>query len=144
MGVGAFTDKTHQPTETEMLAALGPRADAWAEVVRCLREDYRAAADVRFYGKSYGWALRFRKRGKALVSLYPGEGGFTAQIIVSEAQIAQALATGMGESVRRAIAAANPYPEGRWLFIRVDSSADLADLRRLLALKAGAGPESPA
>jgi hypothetical protein len=46
-----------------------------------------------------------------------------------------ALREGIGESAQRAIARANLYSEGRWLFIPVESAADAADIRRLLALR---------
>ncbi len=42
----------------------------------------------------------------------------------------------LGENVQQAIARAHPYPEGRWLFIPVESEADMHDIQRLLALRA--------
>jgi hypothetical protein len=33
------------------------------------------------------------------------------------------------------IEAAKPFPEGRWLFIPMESKADLLDIERLLAAK---------
>jgi len=38
--------------------------------------------------------------------------------------------------VQRAIARATPYPEGRWLFVPVESEQDLQDVQRLLVLRA--------
>jgi hypothetical protein len=39
-------------------------------------------AEFSFGGKNYGWNLRYLKRGKALVSLYPQSGRFVAQMVL--------------------------------------------------------------
>ena len=136
MSIGAFTDRKHQPMQDEMLSAIGPRLSAWQELIRFIRDNYPSDEDFKFlYGKKYGWALRFRIRGTLLTSLYPTQGGFTAQINLDPAAIEQALEMKLGENVQQAIARATPYPEGRWLFIPVESEADLRDVQRLLALR---------
>jgi len=117
------------------MAGLGSKRGLWEELNALLEGNYRVAKDLIFYGKSYGWAVRFRKGGKALISLYPGLGAFTVQIVIGEEQLGEALASGLGEGARRIIEATKPYPEGRWLFIPVGSEADLRDVERLLAAK---------
>jgi hypothetical protein len=136
MSIGAFTDRKHQPMQDEMLGAIGPRLSAWQELIRFIRDNYPSDEDFKFlYGKKYGWALRFRIRGTLLTSLYPTQGGFTVQINLDPAAVEQAQGMELGENVQRAIAQATPYPEGRWLFIPVESEADLQDVQRLLALR---------
>ena len=136
MSVGVFTDKKHQPTDDEVLAAIGSRLPLWQELVRHIRAEYPAEEDFRFlYGKSYGWALRFRIKGQLLTSLYPTQGGFTAQVNLGPAAVEQAQGMKLGENVQQAIARAHPYPEGRWLFIPVESEQDLQNMVRLLALR---------
>jgi hypothetical protein len=136
MSVGVFTDKKHQPTDDEVLAAIGSRLPLWQELVRHIRAEYSAEEDFRFlYGKNYGWALRFRLKGQLLTSLYPTQVGFTAQVNLGPAAIEQALGLNLGQNVQQVIARAHPYPEGRWLFIPVESEQDLHDIVRLLALR---------
>ena len=132
---GAYIDKDHRPSEAEILAGLGSKRGLWEELNALLEGNYRVSKDFIFYGKSYGWAVRFRKGGRALISLYPGLGAFTVQIVIGEEQLGEALASGRGEGARRIIEAAKPYPEGRWLFIPVDPEGDLGDVERLLAAK---------
>jgi hypothetical protein len=92
--------------------------------------------DFKFlYGKNYGWARRFRIRGQLLTSLYPVKGGFTAQINLSPNGIEKAQNMKLGKNVQMAIERAHPYPEGRWLFIPVESEKDIQDVERLLALR---------
>jgi hypothetical protein len=137
MSVGDFTDKAHEPTPAEISEALGSRGPLWDELVRLWSGVGRIKASMAFYGKSYGWALRFRKGGKALVSLYPGRGRLTAQVVLPLDLTDAALALDSTGSIRRAVAASNPYAEGRWLFLPLESSADVLDLKKLLELRLG-------
>jgi len=139
MSVGVFTNKAHAPTAEQISGAIGSRRAAWEEMLQVIRERYSHQEDWRFYGKNYGWALRFRKSGKALVSLYPAEGSFTVQLILSQAEVDQAHGLKLGKHVRHIIEQAHPFPEGRWLFVPVKSGKDLRDVQQLLALKCEAG-----
>jgi hypothetical protein len=137
MSVGCFTDKKHQPGGSEISEALGTRQAFWDELVRHLREHYQPDEDLKFlYGKNYGWALRFRVRGQVLVSLYPTLGGFTVQVNLSEAGVEKARQLAQGGGLPQAIQAATPYPEGRWLFVRIETGGDLRDVYSLFALRA--------
>ena len=139
MGIGLFTDKGHQPTESQVLEAIGPKLPLWHALVRFVREQYPVQEDFKFlYGRNYGWALRFRIKGKLLVSLYPTQGGFTAQINLSSAAIEKAQSMKLSKNVQQAMARAHPYPEGRWLFIPVESEQDMRDIQRLMALRVDA------
>jgi hypothetical protein len=136
MSIGLFTDKDHQPTDTQVVEAIGLRLPLWHALVHFVREQYPVQEDFKFlYGKNYGWALRFRIKGKLLVSLYPTQGGFTAQVNLSSDAIEKAQRMKLSKNVQQAIARAHPYPEGRWLFIAVESEKDLRDIQRLVALR---------
>jgi hypothetical protein len=137
MSIGLFTDKKRQPADAEVVEAIGARLPLWQDLVRFIRGTYPAQEDFKFlYGKTYGWALRFRIKGQVLTSLYPTQGGFTAQVNLSPEAVEQVQSEGLGHNVRQAIERANPYPEGRWLFVPVESEADVRDVQRLLALRA--------
>lgn len=136
MSVGTFTDKKHQPTEAEVITAIGPRLPLWQELMRYIRLTYPVQEDFKFmYGKNYGWAYRFRIKGWFLTALYPANCGLAVQVNLSPQAVEQALSLPPGKNVQQAIARAHPYPEGRWLFIAVESEADAADIRQLLALR---------
>jgi hypothetical protein len=85
--------------------------------------------------------VEIQQERKVARSLYPAEAGFTAQIILGNADAKKASAMRIGPRVRRIIAGAHPYPEGRWLFIPVNSQKDIQDIRLLKALKCGTGRE---
>jgi Protein of unknown function (DUF3788) len=133
---GCFVDNAHQPTSEEIRAAVSVALPLWDHLIQFISQTYGGAGDLKFYGKSYGWALRFQKSGKNLLSLYPGDGCFTAQIIIGPAHVDTAMGLELGEHTRQAIAAAHPYPEGRWLYISVTSRREVEDIQQLLSLKA--------
>jgi hypothetical protein len=136
MSVGLFTDKNHRPTEAEILEAVGPRLSTWQELIHFIRENYRVEEEFKFlYGEKYGWGLRFATKGKLLTSLYPVQSGFTVQIILRPEAVEKAQRMKMGKNVRKSIARAKPWPEGRWLFIPVESEKDLRNVQQLLALR---------
>ena len=136
MSIGIFTDKLLKPTDDEILGIIGPGWALWQELILFIREHYPVTEDLKFlYGKKYGWAVRFRILGKLLASLYPTKGGFTVQINLNPDAVEQAAAMNPGKNVLEAIAGATPYPEGRWLFISVESKKDIRDIKRLLVLR---------
>jgi hypothetical protein len=135
VSIGSFSDKTHRPTPDEFLAAVGAAQPAWNELAEFVRSHYTVKEDLGFYGRNYGWALRFRKGGRALVSLYPAQGSFTAQIVLPEALVEAALSLKLGKAVRQVIAQAHPFREGRWLFLPIRAAKDVRDVQRLLSLK---------
>jgi hypothetical protein len=141
MSIGFFTDKHHEPTDEEIRQTIGSGFSLWDELIQSIRETYAPAEDFKFlYGASYGWGHRFRLKGKLLTTLYPTSGGITAQIILNPQAVDAALAMPIGTNTRQAIEKANPYPEGRWLFIPVESAEDLDDVRHLLKLRVNTKP----
>ena len=138
MSIGAFTNKNYKPTDAEVIEVLGATVQSWQALIQQIRTTYDGQEDFKFcYGKRYGWALRFRVKGGLLTALYPNRNSFTAQVILSRIALRKAQTLKLGNGVRQAIAKAKPYPEGKWLFIPVQSEQDLLDVRHLLELKAG-------
>lgn len=137
MSVGVFSDKKHQPSEAEIHDAIGSKFSIWRDLIQFIRGKYAVEEDFRFlYGKNYGWGWRFRVKGQLLTSLYPRKEGFAAQVNLSPAAIERVEQMKLGKRVQQAIAQAHPYPEGRWLFVIVETRADMKDILQLLELRA--------
>lgn len=136
MTVGTFVDKSHQPASSEIAKAIGTKRVLWQDLNQFVLDNYLAKSELSFYGKNYGWAVRFRSGGKALLSMYPADNHFKAQIILGGTQVKEALRLPIGENVKNVIRDSHPYPEGHWLFIPVRSRRDLNDVKKLLLLKA--------
>jgi len=135
VSVGFFVDKAHQPAPEELRETLSGSLPLWDDLIDFLRDGCGCDGEFIFYGRNYGWALRFRKWGWALVSMYPGSGSFTAQVVLSPRLVAEARELALGEKVRGVLESAHDYPEGCWLYIPVSSSEDAEDVQRLVSLK---------
>jgi len=130
MAVGVFIEKRHQPTMKETLASIGSKKELWGNLERFVAENYRTERDFAFYGKNYGWVVRFRKAGKALLSMYPREDSFTVQIVLGQTPAEKASSLKLGRNVRNVLENAHQLPEGRWLFIKVNSKQDISDVQQ--------------
>jgi len=135
MNIGIFLDEEHQPTRRQISAAIGSRRSLWQNLVQFITDNYRIKGDLTFCGENYGWALRFRKGGKPLTTIYPARESFVAQIVIGPTQAGNAFGLDLGKRVRKALEDAHPYHDGRWLFIKVRSKRDLTDVQQLLMLK---------
>lgn len=137
MSIGVFTDKHNQPSAAQVLETIGSRIQLWNQLISTIRQQYPVEEDFKFlYGKNYGWAARFRIKGQLLVSLFPAQDGFVAQINLSPEDIEKVLALKMSMNIQQAIERANPYPEGRWLFIPVETEEDMKDVQQLIEIRA--------
>ncbi len=135
MSAGAFLEKERRPSKQSVVSLLGKAQSSWADLAKWVVEKYSVKGEWKFYGKRYGWAMRFRIGGKALVSLYPNEGFFTAQVILSPSMVETTQSMKLGKKTLGTISQAHPYPEGRWIFLKVTSASGGADIKKLLLLK---------
>ncbi len=136
MSIGIFIDRALRPTEAELAAVLGGAFGRWKELAEHVRKTQGVAEELKYlYGKTYGWGLQFRGRGKVLLSLFPNDQYFVALIILGVEELSEADELDLHIHAREAIAAANLYAEGKWLFITVRNKDDLNDVRSLLEIR---------
>jgi hypothetical protein len=140
MSKGCFTDRAHRPTWQEIYAALGPRRKAWDELNQYIVENYQVRGELLFGGLNYGWALRFRKSGKTLLVLFPGQKEFIANVVVGRSLLKSAQALKLGENARQVLTSAKRFYEGCWLYVKVSSKQDIQDVQQLIAVKAKPQP----
>jgi len=57
-------------------------------------------------------------------------------IVLGPTLTKEAFGLKLGKNVRKILECAHEFPEGRWLFIIVESKQDLSDVEHLLQLKA--------
>lgn len=121
-----------------MEAFIGtPGSEAWREV-KCFVEDgYAIPPETVFYGKKYGWTVRYRKSGRTLCSLFPEQGAFTVLIVLGRKESAKALTIrdALGPTVNALLGTTEQLHDGRWLWIRVSTNRDTEDVKTLLRIK---------
>ena len=122
-------------------SALGVKRPLWEELLRFIAANYPIPGEWNFGGKNYGWNLWFRKSGKTLVTLYPQDRYFVAQIVLSKDQVEQAAALRLGKNVGTVLTETPQLHDGRWLFIKVKTKRDVVDIQQLLQIKRRPRPQ---
>ena len=136
MEFARLLDEDHEPSEEEILAAIGA-GDLWLDLKKYIDQSYDFVPELIFYGKKYGWTIRYRKSGKTLISLFPEQGAFTALIVLGkkEGEKAAERLDELSPATRKLIGSVKQLHDGKWLWIRVLEPAHVEDVKRLLATK---------
>lgn len=129
-------DDRHEPGEQEIIAAIG-EGELWQDLRKHIDQSYDFEPELTFYGKKYGWTIRYRKSGKTLISLFPEHGAFTALVVLGKKEVVK-VAGALGEfssATRDLIASTKQLHDGIWLWIRVLEASQVEDVKQLLAAK---------
>jgi hypothetical protein len=121
-----------------MLSFIGEQAkEAWLEIRQFIEDRYDLVPETIFYGTKYGWTIRYRKGGKTLCSLFPERGGFTVLIVLSKKESEKALSIRdeLNTKTHKLLGSTEPSHDGRWLWIRLLTTSDINDVKKLLQIK---------
>jgi hypothetical protein len=136
MQFARMTDEDHKPNEAEIRAVIGSD-NLWTGLKAYLDRHYDFLPELVFYGRKYGWTIRYRKGGKTLVSLFPEHGAFTALIVLGkkEGEKAADILADLSTSTKELVENTRQLHDGKWLWIRVCEPGQAEDVRRLLSVK---------
>jgi hypothetical protein len=131
-----FADKSSPPGVGAFLEAIGPARVRWVRLDEWARVTYDVEGEPWFFGRTTGWTLRYRRGGRALFTLIPRVDGFSTVVVIGPTAWAATAELELTREARAALDAAHPYPEGRWAWIEVADDDAVADVMKLVALKA--------
>ncbi len=130
--------KATQPSLEQIDAYTG--TPLWGRMRTWLEERYGVTPRVEHSTCSGapGWNVKYKKSGRALCTLYPRGGYFVSLVAIGPAEAADAelsmpLLSGYLQDLYRRAASMNGT---RWLMVEVTEPAVLADLQRLVELRA--------
>lgn len=132
MSWGVFTDKEIKPSDKNVYQSLGDVKPLWDNIISFVEEKYQVNGEFKFYGKNFGWALRYKKSGRVLIALYPGNEEYTVQIILNKHQIEEVLALDISMETREMIERTTMIREGKWLYLKVDEENKLDEIKTLI------------
>ena len=129
-------DEHNEPSEQDILSAIGA-GELWLDLKEYISQSYDFVPELVFYGKKYGWTIRYRKGGKTLISLFPEVGAFTALVVLGkkEGEKVAEILDELSSATRDLIGSAKQLHDGKWLWIRVLEPSHVEDVKRLLAAK---------
>ena len=84
-----------------------------------------------------GWNVKYKKSGRALCTLYPDRGQFTALVTIGakEATEAELLLPTCSDYIRELFARTQMFNGARWLMIHVTDERVLEDVKQLIRLR---------
>ena len=132
MSKGIFTDKNYKPTNEEVLNAISYAKPLWDNLINFIENNYKIKGEFKFYGKNFGWALRYRKSGKVLISLYPGKDEFMIQIILNGIEVENALKLNLTPETTRIIVEQPSIREGKWIYLKITPNSNLQVIQNLI------------
>lgn len=137
MSYQRMLNKEGRPSEDEIIKTIGENSSLWLEMHMYIEESYDFAPELVFYGKKYGWTIRYRKSGKTLISLFPEEGAFSILLVLGkkEADKVESIIEKLSSNVRSIFEGTDQLHDGRWLWIRVFSKEDIESAKLLLTAK---------
>jgi hypothetical protein len=137
MPTNAFIEKTSKPTDAELAEALGGPAKAlWDKLTTELAEGYGVnVPDWHSYSRKAGWALRLKRKERAIVYLSPWRGGFMVSFALGEKAAKAARESGVPAAVVKIIDEARKYAEGRAVRIEVRGAEDVAAVVKVAVAK---------
>lgn len=131
-------DRDHKPVNEDIYRVLGSDAKkAWDNMQKYLSKYYKIEPETVFYGKNYGWNIRYRKSGKTLCSLFPENGSFSFLIVFGKKEVEKAtlMLNEFSTGIQDIILNTKQLHDGRWLWIKVHKIEEIDDIKKLVKIK---------
>jgi hypothetical protein len=126
------------PDRAELRAMMGPEADAaWQQMTDYLAQRYEMDVLWDRGGRAGPYECKYRRGGRTLCALYPGEGRFGFMVVLGqkEREGFEAGRPGFSQAMQALYDGATTYHDGKWLMVDVADGQLLDDMKALLRLK---------
>lgn len=135
-----ISNSNRTPLMEEISSSMeAPGGELWDDLNQFIQERFHASPKVQYStcsGKR-GWNVKYKKSGKALVTLYPERSCYTALVVIS-LELASHLkesGTRLHPLIAGMLGKTKPYLGGLWLMIPVADKEIEDYLKNLLILK---------
>ena len=130
-------NKGKRPNGQEIEGAIGERLPLWIEIHRYIKDKYDFDKELVFFTKKYGWAIRYRRKGRTMIYFFPEVHAFSILIVLGkqESEKVTTQISHLTDKMRSVFEETEQLHDGRWLWIRIIEESDLESLKILLAAK---------
>jgi len=136
----AFRGRKDQPSQEEILSALGPSTAAWNHLVGWLSDQHGVAQQQwKTSGAKYGWSLSLLLKKRTIVYLSPCLNCFRVAFILGDRALAAALQSDLPPWAIKELHEATKYGEGTGIRILVKKMEDLDPIYILTGIKIANG-----
>lgn len=136
MEKSVFADKTILPTEENVKAVLGESYLLWTAIKTYVLQKYPQAKEAwHFPGSKHGWNFRMKDKKRNILYFIPLVGYFQVAFVFGEKATEFVLKSNVSEDIKRELAAAKVYVEGRGIRIPIRTQKVLKDVKFLIDTK---------
>lgn len=131
-------DGEKKPSERTILATIGTRGTKlWKQLRAFLKVNYDFKPELHFYGRKYGWCIKYTRKNKTLCVLFPETKAFTVLVVLGKKEVAQFEENRLNfnEDTRILFKTAVQYHDGKWLYKRILNKSDIRDAIGLIRMK---------
>lgn len=126
-----------QPTAADIAAFVG--TPLWTQFCGALEDAYQISPTIQYSccTMAPGWNIKYKKRGKALCTLYPDAGKFSCLLMIpdSKQNEAERLLETAAPALRKQYGSLKSSMGGRWPMVEMTDEKTVQDVLALIALK---------
>jgi len=131
-----FLDKSKQPTERQLEAAIADTYEYWNEIKNKIAESYGdTKSEWKFYSKKSGWTLKTLLKKRNLFFFQPFANYFSLTFVFGDKAVNVIEESDVSEALKRVLRDAKKYVEGRGLSIEVKTRNELVEIIKLIDIK---------
>ena len=131
-----FLDKSTQPTEKQLEAAIADTYEYWIEIKNRITELYgETKGEWKFYSKKSGWTLKTLLKKRNLFFFQSYANYFSLTLVFGDKAVNVIEKSDVSEALKRVLRDAKKYAEGRGLLVKVKTRNDLLDVNKLIDIK---------
>lgn len=136
MATSIFDNKATIPNDEMVGTFLANTNELWNRLKLYVMENCQGISqEWKFYSKKAGWSLIFKRNKRTLFYFVPCDGYFMIALVFGEKSEKVAEQSSIPEHIKKAIASATSYAEGKSFFVDVKNEADLEPLFTLIKIK---------
>ncbi|NVN95315.1 MAG: DUF3788 domain-containing protein [Bacteroidetes bacterium] len=136
MDTSIFTDKTHIPSNNDLLISLGETYPIWHIIKEYVCLKYSTANEEWNYsGEKYGWSFRIKDKKRVILYLLPRHQHFKVAFVFGQKSTDIILKSHVSETIKNQLQSAKQYAEGRGIRIEIKNENQLNDIKELINIK---------
>ena len=133
-----FLNRDHEPSDSEYEKEMGKRVfKTYQKLNDYLKSAYEIDPIQDSGGKKYGWNYKYRKGSKTICTLFPEKKAFTVLVTLGKNDLEKLKPDfkKLSPELQKLVKDTHHYHDGKWLWIRVPTAANINDIKLLTSLK---------
>jgi hypothetical protein len=136
MSSSIFSDKSIQPDNRKLAAALGHTYPLWVEIKSHIQAEYgELVEEWKYYSPKSGWILKSLNKKRNLFFFTPCQKYFRISFIFGDKAVAAIEKSDLPAAMIEELRKARKYAEGRGLRLEIRKRSDVEHVKKLLAVK---------